>query len=299
MDSFCLQRAPASSAHALGACPQPMEDGELLAAEAHGETLRPPKESVIDARLRHTDAVEMYRSAGNGIEQFSFWAPVTMEGLCGHHCTDGKLCNNNAGDCAAHSRRERDLMVCEDSRSTILERGVCGVPVAGGGACQKPQGQCSIHTDDWRQQRELAAMREEDDASCIADRGRCGVVPRGGGDGCHHPRSRCPHHASEQERCQSMVDHDPLARCWNRRAEGTRFCNAHADYPNFSVAAQRWMGECQRTGLPLEEDGFMAHVRAVYPDASYQLPKIYDFQKFVASFANPEAAAELPRSLSR
>ena len=128
-------------------------------------------------------------------------------------------------------------------------------------------------------------MRAEDDASCIADRGRCGVLPRGGGDACGHPRTRCPHHASEQERCHSMVDRGPTVRCWKRRAEGSRFCSAHADFPDFSVVAQRWIGEHQRTGLPLEEEEFMAHVRAVYPDASYQLPKIHDFQKFVAAFA--------------
>ena len=274
------------SHHMTSADHAPANNAALLRASSTAEAPRPPKASVIDARLRHTDAVEVFRSTGKGAEEFSHWAPLTMWGLCGHTCSNNKLCNNNAGDCGAHSRREKDLMECEDSRSTIVERGVCGVPEAGGGPCQKPQGQCSIHGAGWHQKRELCAMREEDDVSCIADRGRCGVLPRRGGDACGHPRTRCPHHASEQGRCHSMVDADPTARCLKYRAGGSRFCNKHADFPDFSVVAQRWVREHQRTGLPLEEEElFMAHVRAVYPDASYQLPKIHDFQKFVAAFA--------------
>ena len=42
----------------------------------------------------------------------------------------------------------------------------------------------------------------------------------------------------------------------------------------------------------------MANVCAVYPNASYQLPKIYNFQKYVDSFANPGTAAERARSRS-
>ena len=43
---------------------------------------------------------------------------------------------------------------------------------------------------------------------------------------------------------------------------------------------------------------FMAHVRAGYPDASYELPKIHDFQKFVAVFASAGPGAERARSRS-
>ena len=257
---------------------------------------RPAKETAIDARLRHTDAVEVFRSKGRGAEVFSHWVPLIVWGLCGHTCVDSKLCNNNVGYCRAHSKREEELLACEDSRSTIVERGVCGVPEAGGGTCQKPWGQCSVHTAAWHQERELRALRAEDDASCIVDRGRCGVVPRGGGNACGHPRTRCPHHAVEQERCQSMIDRDPNVRCRSRRAEGSRYCTAHADFPDFSVVPQRWIGERQRAGLPLPEEEFMTHVRAVYPDAAYELPRFYDFQKFVAAFASPGPGAERARS---
>ena len=188
-------------------------------------------------------------------------------------------------------------MECEDCRSTIQQRGVCGVPVEGG-ACQEPQGKCVTHTEVWRHERELAALREQDGASCITDRGRCAVVPRRGGAGCRHPRTRCPHHASEQERGLSMVDRDAHARCWNRRVKGTRFCTAHADYHDFSVTAQRWIRECQRTRLPLEEEKFMAHVCAMYPDAPCHLPKIHDFQKNAATFECSGLAAERSRSRS-
>ena len=44
---------------------------------------------------------------------------------------------------------------------------------------------------------------------------------------------------------------------------------------------------------------FMAHVRTQYPDASYQQPKVHDFQKYDASsFANLGEAAERDRSRS-
>ena len=272
---------------------QSANGAEALTAE-DTEAARPPKESAVDPNLRHVDAVEVLDARG----RFLHWAPLTAEGLCGHTCSNNKLCNNNVGDCVAHSRREKDLMECEDSRSTIVERGVCGVSLGEGGACQKPQGRCGMHTENWHQQRELAAMREEDDSSCVAHRGRCAVVPRGGGDGCRHPKTRCPHHAEEKERCQSMVERDPLVRCRKRHAEGSRYCEKHADYPDFSVVVQRWIAKHQRTGLPVDEGEFMAHVCAVYPDASYQLPKIYNFQKYVASFANPGTAAERARSRS-
>ena len=144
----------------------------------------------------------------------------------------------------------------------------------------------------------MCALRAEDDASCIADRGRCGVVPRGGGDACGQPRTRCPLHAAEHVRCQSTIDRDPNARCWSRRAEGSRYCKAHADFPDFSVVAQRWIGERQGAGLPLPEEEFMAHVRVVYPDAAYELPRFYDFQKFVAAFTNAGLGAERTRNRS-
>ena len=47
-----------------------------------------------------------------------------MPGLCGHPTgPSGKLCNNNAGDCRTHLRREQQLMACEDRSSGIAGRG--------------------------------------------------------------------------------------------------------------------------------------------------------------------------------
>ena len=96
-----------------------------------------------------------------------------------------------------------------------------------------------------------------------------------------------------------MVDHDPHARCWNRRVKGgTRFCTAHVDYPDWSVTVQAWIREHLRSRLPLEEEELMAHMRAVYPDASSPAPKIYDFQKFVSTFGCTGPAVERARSRS-
>ena len=82
-------------------------------------------------------------------------------------------------------------------------------------------------------------MQMEDDASRTADRGRCGVVPRSGGSPYDKPRGRCPNHAEEKARCKSSIDSDPNERCWKRRAESSRFCKQHADYPNHSVKVQQ------------------------------------------------------------
>ena len=285
--------SPTSADSADRACPQPLDGTDALPA-ADGDAPRQPKESAVDIKLRHIDAVEVMDVKG----RFSHWAPLTVEGLCGHPCSDGKLCNNNAGDCFVHRQREKTFMGREDECSAILGRGLCGVPLGKEGFCQKALGRCKIHTEDWDLRRELCAMRAEDDISCIADRGRCGVVPRGGGDRCDYPRGRCPRHAEEKERCQSALDCDPQERCWNHRAEGSRFCQKHADYPDLSVAVQRWVAERQRKGVPLDEEEFMAYVRAGYPDASYQQPKIHDFQKFAVYFANLGVAAERSRSRS-
>ena len=43
---------------------------------------------------------------------------------------------------------------------------------------------------------------------------------------------------------------------------------------------------------------FMAHVRAVYADAAYELPRFHAFQKFVAVFASARPGAERARSRS-
>ena len=58
--------------------------------------------------------------------EFLRWAPLTLEGLCGHPCSDGKLCNNNAGDCRAHQRSELARMAREDEQAALVERGLCG-----------------------------------------------------------------------------------------------------------------------------------------------------------------------------
>ena len=199
----------------------PAEEAALLRASSAANMPRPAKETAIVARLRHTDAVEVFRSKGKGAEVFSHWAPLTVWGLCGHTCADSKLCNNNVGNCRAHSRREEELLACEDSRSTIVERGVCGVPEAGGGTCQKPWGQCSVHTAAWHQERELRALRAEDDASCIADRGRCGVVPRGGGDACGHPRTRCPFRTLSQRQFRELWRFRKIAAHLHQRTART------------------------------------------------------------------------------
>ena len=266
--------------HGAGSA-QPMDGTEAPPAEVI-EAPRPSKESAIDLALRHTDAVDVLDANGD----FLRWAPLTMAGLCGHPLPPrGKLCNNNAGDCPTHKRREQTLMEREDERAAIVAHGLCNVPV-GDSACEKPLGRCYIHTDEWHQQRELRAMRAEDDLSCIADRGLCSVVPRSGGEQCHKPKGRCPNHAEEKARCESAIDSDPRERCRSRCMEGSRFCGKHLDYPNYSVVVQRWVAGRQQDGLPIDEGDFMTFLLTEYPNASYQQPKVHDFQKFVASFLN-------------
>ena len=58
------------------------------------------------------------------------------------------------------------------------------------------------------------------------------------------------------------------------------------------------VGERHGAGLPLEEAEFLTHARAVYPDASYELPRFHDFQKFVADFVSAGLGVERARSRS-
>ena len=199
---------------------------EPLAAEP--EVQRPPKADTIDPKLRHTDAVEIFDAKG----RFRRWAPLTLQGLCGHHCFGGKLCNSNAGNCRTHQRSEIAHMAREDEQAALTERGRCGVPLGRGGACEKPRGRCDVHTETWHLKREQCAMQAEDAASCLADRGQCGVMMRTDGAPCEMPKDRCPRHAEEEVRCESSIDSDPRERCWNRRAGSSRFCTHHNDYPN-------------------------------------------------------------------
>jgi len=74
------------SHHMTSADHAPANKAALLRASSTAEAPRPPKASVIDARLRHTDAVEVFCSTGKGAEEFSHWAPLTVWGLCGHTC---------------------------------------------------------------------------------------------------------------------------------------------------------------------------------------------------------------------
>ena len=99
---------------------------ESVAKQVDDHARRPPKASAIDPQLRQFDAVEVFDAMG----KFKHWAPLTLEGLCGHPCNDGKLCNSNAGKCSKHRQRELFLMAREDERAAIMERGVCGVPEA-------------------------------------------------------------------------------------------------------------------------------------------------------------------------
>ena len=114
-------------------------------------------------------------------------------------------------------------------------------------------------TAEWHQKRELRTMRAEDAASCIADRG---------------------------------IDPDPTQPYPKHRAEGSRFCDKRADYPNYFVTVQIWVTDRQQRDLPFDEEELMAHILAEYPKASYQQPKCYDFQKYAASFARTQSPSE-------
>ena len=101
--------------------------------------------------------------------------------------------------------------------------------------------------------------------------------------------------AEEKHRCQPALDRNPEERCWNHRTEGSRFCGKHADYPDLSVAVQRWVARRRRKGVPLAEEDFMAFIRAEYPSASYPL-QIHDYHKFIDNFAFSGTAGERSRS---
>ena len=123
----------------------PAEDAALPRASVAAASPRPPRASAINHKLGHTDAIEVHDVQG----KFSHWAPLTVEGLCGHPDADGKLCRANAESCSKHLQRERSLMECEDERAAVMERGVCGAPLGPDSVCQRPKGRCSAHTAKW------------------------------------------------------------------------------------------------------------------------------------------------------
>ena len=207
-------------------------DGAVEPRPPSEDTERPPRESAIQRRLRHLNAVEVLNSKG----KFLWWTPTTMEGMCGHPCPDGNLCNNIAGDCSTHRRREQSLLTREDESAAIMEHGHCGVPCGNARTCEKPWGRCNFHSEAWHKQRELRAMEQEDRASCIEDRGVCGAVQRNGDRCCGNPKGRCPNHAEEKVRFKSAIDSDPVERCWNRRMESSDFCEKHVDYSTRTTA---------------------------------------------------------------
>ena len=89
-------------------------------------------------------------------------------------------------------------------------------------------------------------MAAEDEMSRKRERGICNVVGRNG-NVCMNVSGECPFHAPENQRCRSMVNGDPLSRCWSYRAAG-QFCSNHEDYPDLSVWAKAYADEChQRT----------------------------------------------------
>ena len=241
------------------------------------EPPRPLKESVIVQALRHLDAFEVFSKG-----RFSHWAPVTMPGLCGHPGPSGKLCNNNAGDCQTHLRREQQLMASEDRLSGIAERGFCGVPLRDGKRCEEVKGKCATHSEAWHLQREFAAMKSEDDASCVADKGICGVMPRAGGAPCAKPKGRCPIHAEGEERCRSALDDDPCAQCRNYRRGGSDFCEFHQDRPNLNLALREFFAD--RMGELVTEDALRAWDKSRFRDAARALD-IYDFSRYITRAA--------------
>ena len=64
---------------------------------------RPPKTSAIEPKLRQVDAAEVMDAKG----RFARWAPLTLEGLCGHTCRDSKLCNAAMLGTATHTAGPR------------------------------------------------------------------------------------------------------------------------------------------------------------------------------------------------
>ncbi len=86
--------------------------------------------------------------------------------------------------------------------------------------------------------REGAAMAVEDELSRKRDRGICNIVGRNG-NVCTNVNGECPYHAPENQRCMSMLNDNPLARCWSYRAAGS-YCSNHEDYPDLSVWAKAY-----------------------------------------------------------
>ena len=100
-----------------------------------------------------------------------------------------------------------------------------------------------------RHAREGTAMTAENEMSRKRDRGICNNAGRNGKI-CTSVRRECPFHAPEHQRCMSMLNDNPVERCWSYRANVTcgSYCSNHEEYPNLSVSAKAYAEAChQRT----------------------------------------------------
>ena len=64
------------------------------------------------------------------------------------------------------------------------------------------------------------------------------------------------------------------------------------------MTVQRWAVGRQQRGISFDEEDFAAHIRAEYPDASFQQPRSHDVQKYAGHFADLGSAAERCRGRS-
>lgn len=117
----------------------------------------------------------------------------------------------------------------EDGNSPA-EAEKCGWTTHRGTLCQWPR-PCAIH----------AEKRREHEAR--VKKGICGASLRSGGGVCQKVRGECAFHAPEEVRCKSTLETKPTEQCYNRRIDGSDYCDKHAEYPNLGARLRDYIAD--------------------------------------------------------
>ena len=104
--------------------------------------------------------------------------------------------------------------------------------------------------------REGEAMAAEDDWSRKADKGICDIKDRNGRI-CTNAKGGCCVHAPDEKRCTSMLEDNIGLRCWGYKQKESDYCGKHHEFPNLSVNANQYGGDCHRCFKACSLDEFI------------------------------------------
>ena len=159
-------------------------------------------------------------------------------------------------------------MGLEDLRSRRVEKGACLARLRGrqGARCDGIRGECPYHDPE----------------------PLCGAFMRARrGAPCGRVAAECPYHAPADRRCQSTLDGDPEASCYNSREDKGVYCRFHSDFPDLGRNLREFARQCVETGRPVRLADFLAQY---YPAARSKVSgaHIAGWRRLAAYFTGAE-----------